>query len=212
MHPTKRFICAFAVGFGILPADPVRAETSWTSAIEAVREKSDKFYSYAIDMGSGHPGSALQGYDHDRHICAITGRMLGFRKEILEAETLDEPPLSPDVDPMEIMIHAVTLDAWVAAARRAIELTENQKKSLWNLECVGKHGIPRIAGIDDPELNPRSPAHEQRRRARATRGVNRRFVKEVCGRHSTNACRRTPTAGSWRPPLRKLARRSRLAT
>lgn len=152
MHPTKRFICAFAVGLGILPANPVRAETSWTSAIEAVREKSDKFYSYAIDMGSGHPGSALQGYDHDRHICAITGRMLGFRKEILEAETLVEPPLSPDVDPMEIMIHAVTLDAWVAAARRAIELTENQKKSLWNLECVGKHGIPRIASIDDPEL------------------------------------------------------------
>jgi hypothetical protein len=128
------------------------AEISWEQAIVSVEEKSSKYYSYAMDQGSGHPGTALNGYEHDRHICAITGRMLGFREEILEAETLDETPLSPDVDPMEIMLHAVSLDAWVAAARRAIELTENQKKSLWNLECLGKHGIPRTASIDDPEL------------------------------------------------------------
>lgn len=128
------------------------AEISWEKAITAVEEKSSEYYDYAMSLGSGHPGTALNGIGHDQHICAITGRMLGFREEIEEAETLDEPPLSPDVDPMEIMIHAVTLDAWVAAARRAVELTENQKKSLWNLECVGKHGIPRSAYLDDPEL------------------------------------------------------------
>lgn len=53
---------------------------------------------------------------------------------------------------MKIMINAVTLDAWVVAARRVIELTESQKKSLCKLECLGKHGISRSAMIDEPDL------------------------------------------------------------
>ena len=133
---------------GLLAPSAGLAEISWEKAITAVEEKSSEYYDYAMSLGSGYPGTALNGIGHDQHICAITGRMLGFREEIEEAETLDAPPLKPDTDPMEVMIHAVTLDAWSAAARRAIELTESQKKSLWNLECVGKHGIPRSAYLD----------------------------------------------------------------
>ncbi len=141
---------ALVIGLNIAPS--ASADTSWDRAIEAVEEKSSKYFDYAISLGSGFPGSSLNGIGGDWHICAITGRMLGFRAEIAEAETFESPALKPDADPDELMVHALFLDSWAATARTATAMTENQKKSLWNLECVGKHGIPRTAYIEDPEL------------------------------------------------------------
>jgi len=128
------------------------AETSWEKAIEAVEAKSSEYFDYAFELGSGYPGTALNGIGSDRHICAITGRMLGFHDEIHEAETFDSPAMTTDADPFALMEHSVFLDAWVASARTALGMTETQRKSLWNLECPGKHGIPTTAFIDDPEL------------------------------------------------------------
>ncbi|WP_370210204.1 hypothetical protein, partial [Roseovarius sp.] len=67
------------------------ADRSWESAIDAVSEKSSEYFDYAMRLGSGYPGTALNGIGHDRHICAIAGRMLGFDVEIKEAETFDHP-------------------------------------------------------------------------------------------------------------------------
>jgi hypothetical protein len=143
---------ALVLGIMLYVPNSMLAESSWDSAIEAVSEKGSRYYSYALSMGSGHPGSALHGIGHDRHMCAIAGRMLGFRSEVAQAETFEDPPLTPKADPFELMEHSLFLDAWVAAARRAITMTESQKKSLWNLECVGNHGIPVSAYIDDLDL------------------------------------------------------------
>lgn len=128
------------------------AKISWESSIEIVSEKSTRYYEYALKLGAGHPGTALQGIGHQRHICAIVGRMLGFVDEIFEAETFDDPPLAPDSNPSDLMVHSLFLDSWVAAARRATAMTEVQRKSLWNLECVGYHGIPADAYLDDASL------------------------------------------------------------
>lgn len=136
-----------------LLASPANAQVSWETAIEAVREKGYKYYDYALSLGSGHPGSALHGIGHDRHICAIVGRMLGLVDEIRQAETFDDPPLSPDADAFMLMQHSLFLDAWVAAAERAVSMSDSQKKSLWNLECVGKHGIPMAAFLSEPGLS-----------------------------------------------------------
>lgn len=152
MKNTSALARALIFVLGFLFPSPTLAEISWDSAIDAVSEKSSRYYEYAFGLGSGHPGSALQGIGHDRHICAITGRMLGFMDEIEQAETFEDPPLEPNADPFELMEHSLFLDSWVAAANRAVAMTESQRKSLWNLECIGKHGIPRTAFIDEPEL------------------------------------------------------------
>lgn len=138
---------------GIALAQPLSAENSWESAIESVSRKSSQYYQFALKIDpTSLPGSALHGIGHDRHICAITGRMLGFREEIREAETFDDPPMVKSADPFELMRHSMFLDSWVAAARRATEMTRDQRANLWNLECLGEHGIPRSALIDDPTL------------------------------------------------------------
>lgn len=133
-------------------AGPAGAQSSWEAAIESVSNKSSKYYDYALGLGSGHPGTALHGIGHDRHICAIVGRMLGFVDEVRQAETFEDPPLSRDADPFALMEHSLFLDSWGAAARRAVSMSESQKKSLWNLECVGKHGIPTDGFLNEPGL------------------------------------------------------------
>lgn len=138
-------IAASSVGF------PTIGETSWEDVIRAVDEKSKMYFEYALGLDpTAYPGTALNGIGHDRHVCAIVGRMLGFREEIKEAETFQDPPLTPDANPMELTQHSVFLQSWIAAAKRAVAMTENQKVSLWNLECLGEHGIPRKAQIEVP--------------------------------------------------------------
>jgi len=128
------------------------AEISWEEAIEAVEEKTSKYFDYAMKLGSGYPGTALNGLNHERHMCAIVGRMLGFRDEIRWAETIEDPPLVPHADPGNLMAHSMSLDAWVAAARRALSMTVMQRKNLWNLECVGNYQISISARIVDADL------------------------------------------------------------
>jgi hypothetical protein len=81
----------------------VIAEISWERAIGAVEAKTSEYFDYAYDLGSGYPGTALNGIGSDRHICAITGRMIGLHEEIAEAETFDSPAMTPDADPFELM-------------------------------------------------------------------------------------------------------------
>mgnify|MGYP005857788353 CR=1 FL=1 len=148
----KKSVETLLLTLGFLLPQPSSAEMSWDDAIESVREKRSEYYEYATELGAGTPGTVLHGIGHDRHICAIVGRMLGFRDEIEQAETFDHPPLTPDANPYELMEHSMFLDSWVAAARRATAMTQAQKQSLWNLECPGNHGIPATARIDDPDL------------------------------------------------------------
>jgi hypothetical protein len=146
----KYTVLLLAGGTGVLLGQSSEAQTSWESATDAVRAKGSAYYDYAISLDPmSRPGTALQGIGHDRHICAIVGRMLGFTSEIQEAETFEDPPMIPNADPYALMEHVLFLDSWVAAAERAIAMTESQKASLWNLECVGLHGIPSSAYLGD---------------------------------------------------------------
>lgn len=136
-----------------LIAGPIRAQVSWEQAIEQVENRGDEYYTYAIGLDpSSTPGAVLHGIGYDQNICAIIGRMLGFTGEIKEAEYIGAPELGPDADPYELMTYSLRLDSWVAAARNALSMTDSQKESLWNLECVGLHGIPADAFINDPDL------------------------------------------------------------
>lgn len=145
-----KILTFFSAACFVALGTPLAAEgVSWDAAIEAVREKSSDYYEYALSLGSGHPGTALSGLGAERHRCAITGRMLGFNEEIREAETLEDPPMTPSANPMDLMAHAVTLDAWVASAEYVRSLSETARRSLWNLECVGNFGIPTSAYIGD---------------------------------------------------------------
>jgi len=138
---------------GLMAPNFCAAEISWSDAIEAVREKGGAYYDFALQLGSGHPGTSLHGIGHERHSCAIIGRMLGFIDEIVEVETFEDPPMTSQTDPFALMEHSMFLDSWVAAAESALVMSNDQRKSLWNLECIGKFGIPTSSYILEQDLN-----------------------------------------------------------
>ncbi len=73
------------------------------------------------------------------HQCAILGRMLAKAEYIGHLEP-PQPPLSASLN--EVWGAAMSLDTWVYTVKRLVELPIAERAQVWNLECVGKHGIP----------------------------------------------------------------------
>jgi hypothetical protein len=114
---------------------------SWTDIIASVEEKSNRYFEFAYSRGYS-AAAGLNGIDSERHSCAIIGRMLGFTEEVRQAEYLDEPALSAEVDPYDQLLYAYSLDSWVTAAKYALGMSPTQRATIWNLDCVGRHEIP----------------------------------------------------------------------
>lgn len=141
------FLRVISIPIFLLCGNSVFAEIrSWETSIEKVRQLHREYFDFAIKLDSSSmPGSSLQGIGYNRHVCAIVGRMLGFREEIKKAEYLEHPPMTSNSNPFLLMEHAMLLDSWVAAASNAVQFKKSQKASLWNLECLGQFNIPSDA-------------------------------------------------------------------
>lgn len=119
--------------------------TPWRDVIALVEQKSATYNEFARSRGDFGAATALNGIDANKHRCAIIGRMLGFVSEIKEAEYLEEPPLTTEVEAYAQLEYAYSLDSWVASARFSLEMSPSKRATVWNLECVGKYGIPKDA-------------------------------------------------------------------
>lgn len=141
---------AAALAMLLINLGPSFSSTSWREAIASVAETQETYYDFAAQRGA-RPGAIHVGNGYERHQCAIIGRMLGRIDDIEEAETFDNPVIHSQADPHEMMLHAVFLDSWIVAAENALQLTQSQKVSIWNLECIGEHGISASAFIEPSE-------------------------------------------------------------
>jgi hypothetical protein len=90
---------------------------------------------------------------YDVHLCAILGRMLGLTQEIQQIETFDYPELNSTSDPSAMLEFSLTLENWVYAARDSVAMDEITRRKTWNLECVGRLGIPKSAFVENSEPN-----------------------------------------------------------
>lgn len=143
----RSFAIFAAAAIGTLPASAF----SWEEAIEKVEASSAAYFDYAVDHGSGYPGTASASVDFDRHQCAILGRMLGLESVVTDLEVLDYPTMDPTTDVQELLLFSVSLENWGLAARRALEMDEAGRKNAWNLDCVGHLGISANHYLDNSE-------------------------------------------------------------
>lgn len=126
----------------------VRAD-SWDEAISKVQSAASEYFDYAVKVGgTSHAGSMYNGYMSVEHQCAILGRMLKHAEAIRHIEEFDYPPMDAGSDPHELLVFSISLENWVAAARWAKNVTEDQRINRWNLDCVGKFGIPSTLFIE----------------------------------------------------------------
>lgn len=122
-------------------ANEARAD-SWDEAIAAVSERADQYHKYAVTVGgTSWAGTMYNGYKSVEHQCAILGRMLGHVEAIKHIEEFDYPPMDSRSDPHDLLVFAISLRNWVAAAQWAKDATHDQKVNRWNLDCVAEFGI-----------------------------------------------------------------------
>ncbi len=119
---------------------------SWSDVIEEVEAHADKIWELGISLGAQiHLGTAVNELDIPRHQCAILGRMLGHQSAIQELEQNDMPPLSnnPSEDELHaLMLYSQSQSNWAFVARAMHSSNLNERRHSWNLNCVGKMGIP----------------------------------------------------------------------
>ena len=141
-------ICAFLsllfIATVLLPITSRAQDVDWEAAIERVERSSSEYSDYAFrELGSMDVGTANDSIKYNTHICAILGRMLGMPKEIKHIETFDYPSMNSSSDAFDLMVFAVTLRNWVAAARDALAWDHDERANVWNLECAGEMGIAK---------------------------------------------------------------------
>ena len=114
---------------------------SWEQAIKDVEALAEQHWQTAQRKGHNEPlGNAFNEIDVEMHLCAILGRLVGHKNSIGH---LEPPQPDKSASGREFAIAATSLGNWIIAARHHTTLSSEQRRRLWNLECVGKHGIPR---------------------------------------------------------------------
>jgi hypothetical protein len=147
------------VGLFVVSFIPGADAKSWDETIAQVEHRADQVWQRGKSLGADtFLGTAVNEIDIPKHECAILGRMLGVSSLILGLEYHPEPPLSeaPDQEELfDLMVYSHSLSNWALVARRSVTLSEPEKKHKWNLDCVGKQGIPSDAffQIEDGRAN-----------------------------------------------------------
>lgn len=142
-HIRKSKMRIWAVLITLLPSLAFAETISWERAIASVEASARNYRNYAVKTGgTSWAGTMYNGYQYDRHRCAILGRMLGLESVVQHIEVMDYPPLSSASDPHDLLVFSISLENWVAAARWAVSTDLDRKKNVWNLDCVGQMDIP----------------------------------------------------------------------
>ncbi|MEH6740283.1 MAG: hypothetical protein V7695_17335 [Sulfitobacter sp.] len=142
----KSFTFLFIVLF---PLDV--AAKSWSEAIADVEQRADALWEHGRSLGAPtFLGTAMNEVGAPEHTCGILGRMLGLSDQIKHLEENPEPELSkpPTEDQLfELMAFAQSLNNWAHIAESMRRESDDSKKKIWNLECVGRLGIAANAGL-----------------------------------------------------------------
>lgn len=151
----KMIVAAILLGVicfvGGTTAPNLVAAKPWREAIEDVSRLADK-YAETVKTRTGNSVTFYYGTMHHptdwkMHMCAILGRRLGFSENIGH---LEPPQPAFDSEPDILAVNYVSLNNWVMAAEKFADMSQHQRATHWNLECVGKMGTPTGLWVDVP--------------------------------------------------------------
>ena len=170
---------------------------SWDDAIASVEARAIEIWSLAESRGlqSRFLGTAFNELHVREHSCSILGRMLGKADAIAEAERSTEFDLEQE-DEHETGLAAHSLDNWVHNARRLKELSEERRIEEWNLDCVGRHGIPEDEFVARSGTETFFDLQQEGRVLRILGDVNEGFASRISNALAQNPSVTTVALGS----------------
>ena len=123
----------------ILAVQPIQ-EGPLDMMLPQVKKMGSIYHDHAISMGTGSAGNTVGDGLLEPYRCANIARALGMTESLGEGGAFQY--LQPNDDPYEFLQISAELDVWVATAEAVMEMSHDQRVAMWNLECVGNHGIP----------------------------------------------------------------------
>lgn len=143
----RKLFQATLVALMLVPSAGATEGVDWNDAIANTQRSANEYNDYAMEiLGSGYwIGPINESIKFHQHRCAILGRMLGYAEAIQHLEHFDLAKMDksawPKMDesnrPIDLLVFALTLYNWVAAAEESVEMAKHQRISVWNLECIG---------------------------------------------------------------------------
>ena len=130
------------IGILLLCLAEASVAKSWEQSIRDVSLLAEKYRSFAHDRGTTYAGTLYNTHHVRRHECAVLGRLLGKLEEVRHLEEMDLPAITEDLDPHTALVTSMSLFNWVGAARSGLAASEEERIYFWNVNCVGKEGIP----------------------------------------------------------------------
>lgn len=159
------FVRLVAVTSTIFLSATLAFADDWTSAIASVKAELQAYHDYLYATeGSISAGVMYAPYNFQEHRCAILGRMLGQPELIRKLETFEHPPRDETADAYNLQLFAASLSYWIDAAEWAVDADASERINTWNLDCVGRYGIPLSAMMasNRPEADFNYEADAQR--------------------------------------------------
>jgi hypothetical protein len=121
------------------------ATATWEEEIQQARRLAKEYHEKASARGyTEHAGTMYNELDVEEHTCAILGRMLDKTKLIRHLEK-DYPTQSRTGE--EFRLAAISISNWAYTAEAMLKLDAARRIKSWNLDCVGRLGIPTSAYI-----------------------------------------------------------------
>ena len=140
----------FVIGVLLVLLAEASVARSWEQSIREVSLLAEKYRTFAHDRGTNYAGTLYNSHHIRRHECAVLGRLLGKVGEIRHLEEMELPAITEDLDPHTALVTSMSLSNWVGAARSALAASEEERIYFWNVNCVGKEGIPEARLAANP--------------------------------------------------------------
>lgn len=149
MHRPSQLKCKIlgliaGVAISVQGFTTVAEATSLDDSIQQMSGVVEEYHAYneLVTGGNTWAGSMYDGYKLFEHRCAIVGRLLGFTDAVRSLEEFDYLPMDSSSDVHDLLVFTLGLDNWILSAIWARDATQDQRINYWNLDCIGRYGIP----------------------------------------------------------------------
>ena len=111
----------------------------YSARIDELLRETDPRYSNSGSSPLSYLGYQCPECNAGQMQCAIIGKILGFNTLVIH---LENQPVTLEASLSELGGAARELGVWLRIARQHLDMSISQQASIWNLECIGNHGIP----------------------------------------------------------------------
>lgn len=135
------------------PSSPVKSVNVQNLSVKIKAEIADMernakaLWAHATTIDDwNHIGTMYNEVDSAKHFCYVLGRFLGYPDLVngLRPNYKPDFSLKTHENGHELRVISTSMTNYASAARQVLTSSESERITAWNLDCPGRHGIPKV--------------------------------------------------------------------